>query len=166
MRKILVVLITAVVLVLALTVPALAARPASAVGTAQGIDLKGDTRTTMISAHELPGGGAAGVVRVVRTIGGNPETIRIEVRDLAVDDGWAYIIGVVRSDTFVGPVSIVGLWAYLAVYDGSAVGDVDLTNYIDVDTEAWVRAEFEARERWDFFQMPVIKGDYRMWPST
>jgi hypothetical protein len=160
MRKILIVLVIAGLVVLAVTVPALAARPASAVGNAQGYDIAGNLRTTMVSAHALPGGGATGVVRVVKS----SNTILIDVRDLVVEDNWAYIIGVVQSDTLPGSGNAVGLWVYLAVYDGSAVGDVDLVTYLDADTEAWVRADLAARTHFEPFQVPVTKGDYKLWP--
>ena len=51
-----------------------------------------------------------------------------EVSDLRIEGDWAYLMGVITSDTRV-PKN-VGQWAYLVVHDAPAVGDVDMVSHM------------------------------------
>jgi len=165
MRKIPTILVIAGMLTLALTMPALAARPTTVTGAAESDSVFMGHRTTAISARALPPGGAAGFVRVDRSDG----VIIVQVRDLTVEDEYAYLMGRVVCDT-IAP-EVVGSWAYLAVYDGSAVGDVELVSHL------WIADTYPGYEEilalfdghylfpeYPWFFMAVTSGNYRLLP--
>lgn len=180
MKKTSVVIVLAVALVLILGVAgsALAGRsatpPASVMGSAESYyEAMGQYRTTTVWAKALPHGGVTGLVKMVREVPEYPEantTIYMDVRDLAVEGGWAYIIGVIYEDTNFPETE--GHWAYLAVYDGSAAGEPDQVSTMWADDypddpiagEAQIRAMFEARDTWTVTMMSLIVGGYRVQP--
>jgi len=166
MRKVLAVLIIAGILVLALTMPALAARPAMVIGSAGSYSEYQGSRITTIAAWALPRGGATGLVRVDRTGDAAGWVTAVHVRDLAVEGDYAYLMGVVTRDT--RRPELVGSWAYLVVYDGSTVGGVDVVSHFWILGEAEIRVLFEAHslleELGAIFWMPVTSGGYRLLP--
>jgi hypothetical protein len=91
----------------------------------------------------------------------------MDVRDLAVEDHHAYVMGVIVRETL--RPELVGQWAYLVVYDGSTVGDVDVVSAFWILSETEIRALFN--KHWLFEEedpdvnlMPVISGGYRLLP--
>jgi hypothetical protein len=176
--SVMIVLAVALVLVLGVAGSALAGKganpPASVMGSAESyFEAMGQYRTTKVWAKALPRGGVVGLVRMVREVPDYPEantTIYMDVRDLAVEDGWAYIMGVIYEDTNFPETE--GRWAYLAVYDGSAVGEPDQVSTMWADDypgdptagEAQIRAMFDARDTWTVTLMDLIAGGYRVQP--
>jgi hypothetical protein len=115
-------------------------------------------RMTSIQARMLPGGGATGAVRVIKREATGTQVLAAEVRDLAIEDGWAY---------FVLYDSVTACYWYLVAYDGSSFGGVDEVSYLWIPDsgppgEEEIRALFDARWRqMDEAWMPVLRGGFK-----
>jgi hypothetical protein len=136
------------------------AKPRSMVnGTVWTHDLLQQDRMTSIQARSLPGGGASGAVRVVKREATGTTVLAAEVRDLAVEEGWAY---------FVLYDSVTACYWYLVAYDGSSFGGVDGISYLWAPDSAppgeeEIRGLFDARWRMDGFEdwlMPALSGGF------